>query len=315
MRAPPDCFVNGKPPVNEHGVEMVCKLRRGLYGLKQSGFLWSQCFRSFLCSTNGKSSSLAEEEIEDVGNGHVNLDNMKCDYDNNMGFKTMTGEPSLFRKQFKLNGRVEEVILGCYVDDLLIATSTMEAREWFLKRLSHRFPVNPNSTGIIDKDRPGLILSMDVHYDRDAGILRLDQKQAIEVLARKHGLDDMKKIRRLPITDNNELPKLDKEEVSQTEYLSVIGSCLHIAQVSRPDISYAIGILSRNSSKPGHVHMSAAQDLVKYLYGSREFQIRYKRQKKDGNVPIVFEKGEEVPERKEVPERTLDSRLQASTPD
>jgi len=44
------------------------------------------------------------------------------------------------------------------------------------------------------------------------------------------------------------------------------------------------------------------------LYGSRELQIEYKRQKRDGNVPIIFEKGEEVPE------RTLDSRLQASTP-
>ena len=309
MRAPPDCFVNGKPPVNAQGVEMVSKLRRGLYGLKQSGFLWSQCFRNFLCSTNGKSSDLTEEEeVEDIGNGHVDLEKMKCDNDYAMGFKTMTGEPSLFRKRFKLNGRVEEVILGCYVDDLLIATSSMEAREWFLKRLSHRFPVNPNSTGIIDKDHPGLILSMDVHYDREAGILRLDQKQAIEALARKHGLDDPKKVRRLPIKDDQDLPKLEEAEVSQTEYLSVIGSCLHIAQVSRPDINYAIGVLSRHSAKPGHVHMAAAQDLVCYLYGSRDYQIEYKRQAKGGNEPIVFEKGEAVP-------RTLEQRLKASTPD
>ena len=74
---------------------------------------------------------------------HVDLSKMKCDVDYNMGLKTMTGERSLFRKRFKLNRRVEEVILGCYVDDRLIATSPMEAREWFLKRLSHRFPVNP----------------------------------------------------------------------------------------------------------------------------------------------------------------------------
>jgi len=49
--------------------------------------------------------------------------------------------------------------------------------------------------------------------------------------------------------------------------------------------------------------------LARYLYGSREFQIEYKRKKEGGNVPVVFEKGEEVPE------RTLESRLQASTPD
>ena len=37
MKAPPDLFVDGRPPVNVDGVEMVCKLQRGLYGLKQSG--------------------------------------------------------------------------------------------------------------------------------------------------------------------------------------------------------------------------------------------------------------------------------------
>ena len=315
MKAPPDLFVNGKPPVNEDGVEMVCKLQRGLYGLKQSGFLWSQCFRNFLCSTSSESIGLTEEEeMVDVGNGHFDPSKMKCDNDYNMGFSTMTGEPSLFRKKFVLNGRIEEILLGCYVDDLLIATSSIEAREWFLKRLSHRFPVNPNSTGIIDKDHPGLLLSMDVYYDREAGVLRLDQKQAIEALARKHGLDDKKKIRRLPIKDDQDLKKLEEAEVPQTEYLSIIGSCLHIAQVSRPDINYAIGVLSRHSSKPGHVHMTAARDLVKYLYGSREYQIVYKRQSQGGNEPIVYERGERV-EGERVPERTLEERLKPSTPD
>ena len=152
--------------------------------------------------------------MEDVGNGHFDPSKMQYDDDYNMDFKATTGEPSLFRKRFKLNGRMEEVILGCYVDDLLIATSSMEAPEWFLKRLSHRFPVNPKSTGIIDKDHPGLILSMDVHYDREAGILRLDQKHAIEALARKHELDDPKKVRRLPIKDNQDCPKLEEAEVS-----------------------------------------------------------------------------------------------------
>ena len=242
----------------------------------------------------------------DVGSGHVDLSKMKCDKDYDMGFKTMTGEPSLFRKKFRLNGRTEEILLGCYVDDLLIATSSMEAREWFLKRLAHRFPVNPNSTGIIDKEHPGLLLSMDIFYDREAGVLRLDQRQAIEALARKHEIDNPRKICRLPTNDDQELPKLEEAEVQQTEYLSIIGSCLHIAQVSRPDINYAIGVLSRHSAKPGHIHMAAALDLVKYLYGSREYQ---ERQSKRGNEPIVYEKGERVPE------RTLEERLKPSTPD
>jgi hypothetical protein len=41
MEPPPDMFdENGKPPVDEDGDEVVCLLKRSLYGLKSSGFAW-----------------------------------------------------------------------------------------------------------------------------------------------------------------------------------------------------------------------------------------------------------------------------------
>ncbi len=84
MNVPPDMYVNGKPPVDEHGNELVCRLRRGLYGLRQSGYLWNECFREFLTK----------------------------DAAYNMGFVEMTGEPNMYRKVFELNGKTEEVLLG-----------------------------------------------------------------------------------------------------------------------------------------------------------------------------------------------------------
>jgi hypothetical protein len=85
MEPPPDMFsATGEPPRDKEGRELVCKLKRGLYGLKQSGFLWSQCFKDFL---------LRDPKYK-------------------MGFSEFTGEPNLFRKVFELNGRREEIILG-----------------------------------------------------------------------------------------------------------------------------------------------------------------------------------------------------------
>jgi hypothetical protein len=62
------------------GVPMVCKLKRGLYGLKQSGFAWSQCFKEFMIGDKW-----------------------------NMNFEILTGESNIYRKSFILNGRKEEI--------------------------------------------------------------------------------------------------------------------------------------------------------------------------------------------------------------
>ena len=115
----------------------------------------------------------------------------------------------------------------------------------------------------------------------------------------------------MPITAEiiKSLPELKEAEVDYVQYLSVVGSCLHISQVSRPDISYAVGVLARHSSTPGAAHMDAAINLVNYLYNSRDLYIEYSRSDSGGNDPQVYEKGEAVPLR-----RTMEERLVASTP-
>ena len=71
-----------------------------------------------------------------------------------MDFKELTGEENLYVKNFEINGRMEQVIVGVYVDDLLIAASSEAARLHFMEKLNARFPVNPNATGLITFDKP-----------------------------------------------------------------------------------------------------------------------------------------------------------------
>ena len=281
MVPPEDLWVDGKPPKDDQGRELVCKLQRGLYGLKQAGHLWSQCFKEFL---------LRDPKYQ-------------------MGFTELTGDSNVYRKSFVLNGRQEEIIIGTYVDDSLILASSPEARDWLMTRMNQRFPVNPNSTGTISFEEPGLILSMNVRYDFGRGILQFDQKQSIEALATKLGLVGAAP-RSLPIAPDCDLPKLKKAEVDVNEYLSIIGSCLHICQVSRPDCSFAVGVLSRHSATPGVSHREAALNLVKYLYHTRGMFIQYKRSAA-GNEPEVFGKGRREGDDKDM---TIEQRLVASVP-
>ena len=277
MDPPPDMRgPNGEPPRDAQGRELVCLLKRGIYGLKQSGYLWGQCFKEFLLK----------------------------DPKYHMGFTELTGESNLYRKVFELNGQTEEILLGIYVDDCLIASSSEAARQWFMERLEARFPVNPNCSGVITFDSPGLVLSMNIRYDRERGILQFDQLNSIEAIAAKYSVMDLPR-KSMPITPTVELLKQPKATVDQIEYLSIVGSCLHIAQVSRPDISFAVGVLSRHSATPGAAHMDAAINLVNYLYFTKDLYIQYTRGER-GNDPAIFEKGSEV--------KTIEERLVASKP-
>jgi len=252
------------PQVDEKGNPRVCRLHRGLYGLKQSGYAWSQCFKEFM-----------------------------IDPKYNMNFTAMTGEQNLYRCCVNLNGIAEEIFVGQYVDDCLLAASSQTVLTWFLDALKARFPVNPKSSGFISPDDPGLILSMHVYYDMETGTLKFNQLQSVEALAKKFQLNDAQQQRALPIGTDDNLPKLTEPEskVILKDYMSIVGSCLHIAQVSRPDIAYAVGVLSRHCCAPGQIHLNAALDLVKYLYSTRHLSIQYHSSDSGGNSPQVFEHG------------------------
>ena len=179
-----------------------------------------------------------------------------------------------------------------------------------MDRLGKRFPVNAKSSGNVSFEEPRLILSMNVRYSQAKGILQFDQSNAIEKIAERFGVASVLP-RTLPISpDDVDLPKLKMPEVDANNYLSILGSCLHIAQVSRSDISFAVGTLSRHSATPGEMHLQAALDLVRYLNGSKRLYIQYTRKDTgDKNDPKVFGKGFR-------PEyMVIEQRLVASVPD
>jgi hypothetical protein len=273
------------------GTPVVAQLKRGLYGLKQGGYAWSQCFKEFMVS-------------EKYG----------------MGFKPMTGEPNLYRKAWTLDGVPSEIFVGQYVDDCCVSVSSQEALDWYIKRLSDRFPINSSASGFVTVDEPGLLLSMHVKYDRALGVLRFNQLAAIEALAKKFDLADVRDLRTLPISKKDDLPKYltPQDGVSCSDYLSIIGSCLHIAQVSRPDISFAVGVLARHNTAPGKVHLDAALDLVKYLISTKHWSVQYVRSD-GGNDPQIIERAtfayDEDASLANPVEKSIEERLVASVPD
>lgn len=76
----------------------------------------------------------------------------------------------------------------------------------------------------------------------------------------------------------------EKEEMREVPYQVAIGSLLYAAQTTRPDISFAVGTLSKFNSNPGREHWSGVKRVLRYLKGTKNAKIVYKR---DGNSSLL----------------------------
>ena len=68
---------------------------------------------------------------------------------------------------------------------------------------------------------------------------------------------------------------LDEEETRR--YQGIVGCLMYITQVLRHDIMHATSQLARPMVKPSKKHMVAAKHTLRYLAGTTDFIITYKR--------------------------------------
>ncbi|KAK9063217.1 hypothetical protein SSX86_017087 [Deinandra increscens subsp. villosa] len=67
------------------------------------------------------------------------------------------------------------------------------------------------------------------------------------------------------------------EQMRLTPYASVVGSLMYAQVCTRPDIAYITGMLGRYQSNPGLDHWKAAKKVLRYLQGTKEFKLTYRR--------------------------------------
>ena len=60
-------------------------------------------------------------------------------------------------------------------------------------------------------------------------------------------------------------------------YASAVGSLMYIHTCTRPDISFAVGMLGRYQSNPGMIHWKAAKKVLRYLQGTKDRMLTYRK--------------------------------------
>ncbi|GJY33235.1 putative RNA-directed DNA polymerase [Tanacetum coccineum] len=73
--------------------------------------------------------------------------------------------------------------------------------------------------------------------------------------------------------DSNDLcPVTDKEldKMSRVPYASAIGSIMYAMTCTRPDVSFALSMVSRHQQNPGEGHWTAVKNILKYLRNTKD---------------------------------------------
>ena len=120
-----------------------------------------------------------------------------------------------------------------------------------------------------------------VTFDKDDNYY-LDQKRAIEGVVKAAKLSGAK-IQKLPYPlDGKSLSKEDNakddsevREVAKTPFRAIIGMLSYIAGHTKPDIAYALNVLSRYCNNPGRRHVEFLLCLVKYCEYSKDDRLKF----------------------------------------
>jgi hypothetical protein len=183
-----------------------------------------------------------------------------------LGFIPFDDEETMYRK--KVDGKVAIVVW--HVDDGLLAAS----RGWIEKILRE---LNSGELEVVDLGEPTSLLNCKIERNRSEGWIKISQPGYIDALVGKLGLEHAHTAK-APTSGELLKPRSGEEtQIDTVSYLEVVGSLNWCAVATRPDISFAVSHLASFSTDPCQRHMNAAKNVVRYLKGTRDVGITYRR--------------------------------------
>ena len=138
------------------------------------------------------------------------------------------------------------------------------------------------------------ILGMEINRDRQAGKLFLSQKKYVLKMLDKFGMRDCKAVN-TPIAahfklSSDQCPKSDedKRRMSHVPYSNAIGSLMYAMVCTRPDLAYAVSIVSRFMHNPGKAHWEAVKWILRYLKGSPDLGLVFDQHRADPGGAVGY---------------------------
>jgi hypothetical protein len=179
-----------------------------------------------------------------------------------LGFKQSEKEPCIWFQHTS----AYLILIGVYVDDLIITGSDNEQLKRISNELGKRFRM---------KHLGDLNQFLGIRFKRTPNGITLDQTNYIDQIVKQFGMKDAAKISTPMETAYHKMPTDELDDVYPTR--EAIGCLTYIANATRPDIAFAVNNLARNVSKPTKRLWNAIKRIIRYLKTTRDICLTFRR--------------------------------------
>ena len=217
--------------VVEDKKHLVCRLKRSIYGLKQSSRCWNSTIDGYL---------------------------------KQLGFLESSRDPCVYTMAVD-----EMVVVGVYVDDIVVACKSEVRLKEFKQDLCRKFDVN-------DLGKLHHFLGLKVAQDDVSGDVWVGQSAYVGEMLEWFGMEKAKSAV-TPVDMSTKLVKAveDDEMFDRAVYQSAVGSLLYLSTGMKPDIAFAVGNVARFSSNPTKPHWTGVKRILRYLKGTSDLGLYY----------------------------------------
>ena len=227
----PKGFVDSDRP------DYVCKLKKGLYGLKQAARCWNSTLDEYLKSA---------------------------------GYRVSSADGCVYVKSVKdSSGHIKFVILPVYVDDFMPVGNDKAMMKAEKKALCERFE-------LVDNGDVSHILGMLISRDRDSRTLTISQRTYLEEMLLRFRMDGCNPVS-TPLETGRQFSKFSDGDVSFDKqlYQQAIGCLTYVSTSTRPDIAAAVGTLSQHMAQPSVDHWTGVKRILRYIKGTLDFGLKF----------------------------------------
>ena len=169
-----------------------------------------------------------------------------------------------------------KLILIVWVDDIIVAASSVQQAEYVKILLAEKFKMK--DFGIVSN-------FLGIEFDIAEDLIKMHQTKYTQKILERFKMSDCHPkyvpcdLSTANIDFDVQSPLLQDPRL----YREIVGSLVYLMTCTRPDICYAVTVLSQHLAQPNMAHLNLAKYVLRYLKGSINYGLIFHRR---GNIHI-----------------------------